>query len=720
MRKKKKHNKRSKRVTYNKNIIRELVLQMFRATPKKTWNYKQVAAKLSIKDPEIKKLINTVLTELTEDNLTDEVSRGKFRLKKYDKQLTGQVYLSASGAGFVETDELSKDIFIKKEKLKGALHGDTVKVSIIKNNTHKNPEGRVIEIVKRLKDHFVGIVNMNDGYAFLELTERNANFDIFIPPKNINGAKHGEKAIAKVTDFNSGRRNLEGTIVEVLGKPQDNEVEMHAILAEFGLPYRYPELPVQEAEKISANISKSEISKRKDFREITTFTIDPEDAKDFDDAISYRKLLNGNIELGVHIADVSHYVKEGSVLDEEAYQRGTSIYLPDRTVPMLPERISNFICSLRPNEEKLCYSAVFELDNEAAVKNEWFGRTVIKSDRRFTYEEAQTIIETSEGDFANEILELQKLAEKLRKKRFEQGSIAFERSEMRFELDETGKPLNVLMKISKEANKLIEEFMLLANRRVASMIARKNSGKYAQNFVYRIHEDPDFDKLVKFSNFVTNFGYNCKFNSTQKVATKLNKFLEEIRGDDMQNVIELLAVQSMAKARYTTQNCGHFGLSFNFYTHFTSPIRRYPDLLVHRLLTRYLANENPVDNILLEAKCKHSSMAENLAVTAERAAIKYKQVEFLKDKMGFEYDASIIGVSESGLFVALDISQIEGFVSVNDMNDDYYDYIEDKFCMKGSRTGKIYSIGDKIHVQLIRADLIKRRLDFQIKFDTKN
>lgn len=702
--------------SFNKHTLREIILQFFRSSPKKLWNYKQIAAKLNVKDSEIRKLINTVLHNLTADDLIEEISRGKYRSKQINKQVIGRVHLTASGVGFVETDDFSEDIFVRKDKLATALHGDIVEVRIRKTNSgkKKKAEGTVTEIIKRAKDHFVGIVSMNDGYAFLELTERHANFDIFIAGENLNGAKDGDKAIARITEYDSGKKNPEGIISEVLGRPLENEVEMHAILAEFGLPYRYPEAPVQEAEGISEKIEADEIRKRKDFRNITTFTIDPEDAKDFDDALSCKKLSNGNIEVGIHIADVSHYVKEGSLLDEEAYKRATSVYLPDRTVPMLPERLSNFICSLRPNEDKLCYSAVFEMDSEANVKKQWFGRTIINSNRRFTYEEAQDIIDEGKGDFAQEIMTLQGLAENLRERRFEEGSIAFERSEMRFKLDEKGKPIAIVMKEPKQAHKLIEEFMLLANRRVAAFFAQKASGKYAESFVYRVHAEPDMDKLSNFSNFITRFGYNYKFKTYGQVSDKLNNLLKEIRGSDMQNVIELLAVQSMSKAHYTTENCGHFGLAFNFYTHFTSPIRRYPDLMVHRLVTRYLEDKAPEDKTELEAGCKHTSMAENLAVAAERASIKYKQVEFLKDKMGYEFDSTIIGVSEAGLFVRIDENYIEGMVPVSRMDDDYYEYIDEKYRLVGSNSGKTYAIGDKIRVQLIKADLIKRRLDFQI------
>jgi ribonuclease R len=701
---------------YNKRTLREHLLELFQHSPGKQFNYKQLAGLLSITNPETRKMINVVLDEMAEDDDIQQVSRGKFKYRPSESVLIGKVHLTGSGSAFISTDDNPEDIFIKRSDTNLALHGDKVRVKIKKANLGKNkkPEGEIIEIIERAKEHFVGIVKKSKNYAFLELTERNAPFDIFIINDNLNGAQEGDKAIARVLDFDSGKKNPEGVITEVLGRPEDNEVEMHAILAEFGLPYYYPEAPEKAAESINEKIPESAYKARKDFRNIPTFTIDPEDAKDFDDALSFRKLPNGNFEVGVHIADVSYYVDEGGIIDEEAYKRATSIYLPDRTIPMLPQRLSNFICSLRPDEEKLTYSAVFELNSKAEVKKEWFGRTIIKSDKRFSYEDAQEIIETGKGLFSEEINHLKMLAEALREQRFNHGSIAFERSEMRFVLDEDGKPLQLIMKEPKDAHKLIEEFMLLANKKVARFVAERHGGKYASSFVYRVHDEPDMEKLYNFSNFITRFGYNYKFKTFRQVPDKLNNLLREIRGSDMQNVIELLAVQSMSKAHYTTKNIGHFGLAFDFYTHFTSPIRRYPDLIVHRLLTRYLNNEKPADGNAVEAQCKHSSEAENLAVAAERASIKYKQVEFLKDKLGSDFDATIIGVSESGLFVRIDENQIEGMIPISEMDDDYYNYDDKKYCLTGRNSSKRYAIGDKVQVKLVKADLIRRRLDFII------
>ncbi len=709
--KKQRKNKKSKI-----NTIRELVIKTLKANAGKEFNYKQVSAKLSIKNEEKRKLINTLLIELARQEIIEETEIGKYKFKPYKQEIIGKLHIVTSGIGFVEVEELTDDIFISREKLKGALNGDTVKVKLLTNYNAKNrkKEGKVIEIIKRAKDHFIGIVTINQNFAFLEPTESNVPFDIFIPKSKINGAKQGDKAIAKITSYSSSKKNPEGIITEVLGKPLTNNVEMHAILAEFGLPRQYPQEAIDEAEKIPDEITQEEIGKRKDFRNTTTFTIDPHNAKDFDDAISFKKLQNQNYQIGVHIADVSHYITPNSIIDQEAYSRATSIYLPDRTVPMLPERLSNFICSLRPNEDKLCYSIVFEISPQAEIINQWIGRTIINSDRRFTYKQAQKIIDSQEGEYANEITELNNIAMALRKNRFKNGAIDFERSEMGFKLDKNGKPLEIVIKQTDQAHQLIEELMLLANKRIAEFIAKKDGGKYKQSFVYRIHEDPDPEKLNAFFEFANKLGYDYHPNNNQNPATKLNNFLKEVKGSELQNIIELMAVQSMAKARYTTQNCGHFGLAFPYYTHFTSPIRRYPDLMVHRLLTEYLKNEKPEDNILLEEKCKHSLEQETLSVNAERAAIKYKQIEFLQDKLGYEFDATIINVTNSGMYIALTENSIEGFISAKNMTDDYYEYIESEYCLLGNRTNRKYTIGDKVRVQLIKADLLRRYLDFQI------
>ncbi|MEA2043326.1 MAG: ribonuclease R [Bacteroidota bacterium] len=702
--------------TYNKRTLKMHVSELLKKAPHKNFNYKQIASKLNITDSGTKHLINTVLDELQEEGVLDSVSRGKYTYKIQTDDIVGKVQLTASGSAFIITDDLDEDIFVPAKNTMRANQSDIVKVKIYKSNLRKskNPEGKIVEILERGKKTFVGIVNKSKTFAFLEITERRVPFDIFITPKNLNGAQEGQKAIAEIIKFNSGKKNPEGKIIEVLGDPNDNEVEMHAILAEYNLPYRYPKNVIAEAKKIKDEISAKEIKKRKDFRAVPTFTIDPVDAKDFDDALSFRKLKDGLFEVGVHIADVSHYVKEGSLLDEEALSRATSIYLPDRTIPMLPERLSNKICSLRPDEEKLTYSAVFHIDEKANVKKEWFGRTVIKSDRRFSYEQAQEIIDNGEGDYAPEIEQLQRLAVILRDNRFSKGSIGFERTEVRFVLDEDGKPVDLVFKQSKEAHKLIEEFMLLANKKVATFINGHKNGKYAGSFVYRVHDEPDMEKLFNFSKFITRFGYNYKFKSFGQVSRKLNNLLKEVRGSDLQDVIELMAVQSMAKAHYSSKNIGHYGLSFDNYTHFTSPIRRYPDLIVHRLLTEYLENKPAVDKNELEETLKYCSEREKLSVNAERAAIKYKQVEYLYDKLGSDFNGTVIGVNENGLFVRIDENQIEGMLPARDIEGDYYYFDEEKYCMVGKRSSKRYCIGDKLIVKLVRADLLKRQLDFML------
>jgi len=533
-------------------------------------------------------------------------------------------------------------------------------------------------------------------------------YDIFIPSKNLNGAEHGKKAVAEITRWDEHQKNPTGKIVDVLGDEGDNDAEMHAILTEFNLPYKYPENLTALADKIPIEISAEEIKKRKDFRNIPTFTIDPEDAKDFDDALSFRTLPNGNFEVGIHIADVTHYVKEGNLIDKESYERATSVYLVDRTIPMLPEKLSNNVCSLRPNEEKLTYSAVFEIDKDAGIHKQWFGRTVINSDRRFNYAEAQEVIETGKGDMAKEITELNNLAKKLREKRFQNGSVSFERIEVKFKLDEKGKPLGVYFKEAKDSNHLIEEFMLLANKKVAEFVGKTLN----KPFVYRIHDEPDIEKLHSFSNFIKQFGYEFKFKDETQISASLNKLLEDVKGKSEQNMIEQLAVKSMAKAEYSADNIGHYGLAFSYYTHFTSPIRRYPDMMVHRLLTHYLKNGKPAMTNELNEKCKHASDMERLAVMAERASIKYKQAEFMQDKLGSIHDAVITGVTERGLYVEIKETAIEGMIAMRDLDDDFYVFDDADYCIIGQRSKKKFQLGDDIKIQLVKVNMQMRTLDF--------
>ena len=629
--------------------------------------------------------------------------------------MTGTFQRKSNGKNSFIPEEGGDPIFVAERNSAHAMNNDKVKITFYAKRKNREAEGEVIEILERANDTFVGTLEVAKSYAFLVTENRTLANDIFIPKDKLKGGKTGDKAIVKVTEWPDKAKNPIGQVIDILGQAGDNTTEMHAILAEFGLPYVYPKAVETAADKIPAEISAEEIAKREDFRKVTTFTIDPKDAKDFDDALSIRKLKDGLWEVGVHIADVTHYVKEGSIIDKEAEKRATSVYLVDRTIPMLPERLCNFICSLRPNEEKLAFSVIFDITEKGEVRDSRIVHTVINSDRRFTYEEAQQIIETKEGDFKEEVLTLDTIAKALREKRFSAGAINFDRYEVKFEIDDKGKPISVYFKESKDANKLVEEFMLLANKTVAEKIGCVPKNKKAKVLPYRIHDLPDPEKLENLSQFIARFGYKVRTSGTKTdISKSINHLLDDIHGKKEENLIETVSIRAMQKARYSTHNIGHYGLAFEYYTHFTSPIRRFPDMMVHRLVTKYMDGGRSVSEAKYEDLCDHSSNMEQIAANAERASIKYKQVEFMSERLGQIYDGVISGVTEWGLYVELNENKCEGLVPVRDLDDDYYEFDEKNYCLRGRRKNKIYSLGDAITVRVARANLEKKQLDFEL------
>jgi ribonuclease R len=720
MTKKKQNEMRSNKQFSKKEIIRQII-NLFNTYPTEAMNYKQVSAEIGATSQASKLIVAGILKNLFSDDFLLEVNQGKYKLNALGTLAEGKFERRPNGKNSFIPEDGGNPLFVAERNSLHAMNGDKVKVQILARRKGRTPEAEVIEILERSKNTFVGTLEIGKHHAFL-LTDRKilAN-DIFIPKDKLNGAKNDQKVVVKITEWPEKANNPEGEIIDILGEIGNNTTEMHAILAEFGLPYGYPEKIEKAAAKIPIRITDAEIQSREDFREVTTFTIDPKDAKDFDDALSIRKLKNGNWEVGVHIADVTHYVKPGSVIDKEAAERATSIYLVDRTIPMLPESLSNGLCSLRPHEDKLCFSTIFEMNSSAEVKNYRIVRTVIHSDHRFTYEEAQKIIENKgdnlpspvEVELIDGILILDRLAKILRGKRFKNGAINFDRFEVKFDIDENGKPLAVFFKEAKDSNKLVEEFMLLANRTVAESIGKVPRGKKAKTFVYRVHDLPNFEKLSRFSEFVHRFGYKLKEKGNDtEISKSINHLLDEVQGKKEQNLIETLAIRSMAKATYSTQNIGHYGLAFKHYTHFTSPIRRYPDMMVHRLLDRYLSGGRSVNQQQTEDECKHCSNMEMLASNAERASIKYKQVEFMSDKVGMTFDGVISGVTEWGLYVEIAENGCEGMIPIRDLTNDYYEYDDKTYSLIGVRKKQRYRLGDPMKIKVVKANLERKQLDF--------